>query len=317
MLKHKSGFKRKIGLPYYSFYTRHFKEFLSLLGLDVVEPIPITEQTIKLGVNNSPEMMCFPYKVVLGNFLQLIKKGANTLVMFNSCGKCKLRHYYKLIDLKLRELNYNFEMVPIRPVDFIPLPLGPFMNKLVYLSGKRKWEIAKIIKKKWQELKEEENKRYLAKEFGKINIAVTGEIYSVLEENINQNIVGQLEGLGATVHSTLNLRALIIPRTFHSKERKLLREKALSFLDQSDPGGHGLHSIEDVLYWSQRGIDGIVHILPLSCHPEILVEEIIDYLCRKNEVPLLRLRIDETSSPLNIGTRVETFFELIKRKKEI
>lgn len=313
---------RLVGFPYFSFYTKNFKEMFESLGLKVIEPIKINEETVKLGVKHSAEMICFPYKIVLGNFIQQLEKGANTLIMFNSCGKCKLRHYYKLIDLKLHELGYDFEMISLPPEESIKFPMPyvlersiSFIKKLSELSSKGKVEVIKVVKKTWKDIREKEKREY-AKEFGEINILITGEIFSALEPNINQNIKQQLEKLGATIHSSLSILGVITAPIHRTKEKKILRQKALSYLDKVEPGGHGLHTIEDVLEWSEKGIDGIIFVMPLTCHPEILVEDIIDHLCKKNKVPLLKVKLDETASPLNIQTRIETFYELIKRRKE-
>ena len=53
-----------------------------------------------------------------------------------------------------------------------------------------------------------------------------------------------------------------------------------------------------------------------NCMPETTVESIIDNICQKNKIPLLRLPIDETNSEANVNTRLETFIELVKRRKK-
>lgn len=306
---------RIVGFPQFSPYSRYFSDLFKELGLKTLDTIPITDETIKLGVRHAPEMMCFPYKVVLGNFIQLLDKGANTLIMFSSCGTCKFRHYYKLAEQKLKKEGYDFEMVRLSPKDLLPVPLPTFLNKLMYLSGYRKYKVLKITCKIWKMVAGIE-RSYREQPWGDVNIGIMGEIYSVLEPSINHNIKSQLERMGATVHITLSIKELLTDSFRRSRKRKKLRERCWEYFDRDgDPGGHGLHSVEDTLFWSERKIDGLIHVTPLTCHPEILVEDAIDYICHDNKIPLLRIKIDETISPLNIGTRVETFFELIKRKK--
>jgi predicted nucleotide-binding protein (sugar kinase/HSP70/actin superfamily) len=312
--------KRIVGIPEFSLYAKHFLRLFHDLGLKTLDVIPITEETTKLGVKYAPEMMCFPYKVVLGNFLQLLEQGANTLIMFSSCGKCKLRHYYKLVEQKLQREGYEFEMIKITPRDLLPIPLPGFLDSLVMVSGLPRYAVAKIAYQSWKNVIAIEKSQY-ERPWGAINIGLTGEIYSVLEPSINHSIKEQIEAMGGTVHITLSLRELIqelvTNSLWRSKERKALRERCWEYLDRGgDPGGHGLHSVEDVFLWAEKNIDGIIHVTPLSCHPEILVEDAIDHICADKNIPLLRIKIDETISPLNITTRVETFFELIKRKKQ-
>ena len=49
--------------------------------------------------------------------------------------------------------------------------------------------------------------------------------------------------------------------------------------------------------------------------PETLGEPIINKICSDNNIPLLRIPIDENNSEANLETRIETFCELIKWKK--
>lgn len=307
--------QRIVGIPPIGIFTEHFTNFFERLGLKVLKPIPITEETIKLGVKHSPELFCYPYKVVLGNFIQLIEAGANTLVMFSSCGKCKQRHYYKLAEQKLRREGYEFEMIKIAPIDLIPLPLPGLLNRLSYISGLSKPKIAKAVLDAWGAIAKTEKGQ--KKERGEINIGVTGEIFCVLEPDVNLDLISKLEGMGATVHTTLSLREVITHTIWRTKERRELRKQCWQYLDKGgDPGGHGLHSVEDTILWSEMGMDGVIHLTPLSCHPEIVVEDAVDYICKDNKIPLLRIKLDETMSPLNMTTRVETFYELIKRRKK-
>ena len=50
--------------------------------------------------------------------------------------------------------------------------------------------------------------------------------------------------------------------------------------------------------------------------PESTIEPYIDGICKERKIPKLRLHIDETNSPANIETRLETFVELIKWKRK-
>ena len=58
-----------------------FKTLFESLDLDVIVPDPTNREAIKIGVKYSPEFVCFPFKATLGDFVNAIKKGAETLVM--------------------------------------------------------------------------------------------------------------------------------------------------------------------------------------------------------------------------------------------
>jgi len=255
---------RIVGFPPIGIYTKDFMNLFKTLGLKVLDTIPMTDETAKLGTKYSPEFICWPYKVILGNFIQLMRKKANTLIMYSSCGTCKQRHYYKLAEQELKRRGFKFEMIKIGPKDVIPLPLPSFLDKLVYLSGYNKLKLSKIILNAW--IKVAKLEKAQKKSWGEINIGITGEIYTVISEDVNYDIKSQLEKLGATVHTTLSIREVITNKLWRTKERKQLRKICWEYLDEGgDPGGHGLHSIEDSLLWSKQKFDGIIHIEPLSC----------------------------------------------------
>jgi hypothetical protein len=97
------------------------KKTLEVLGLKVLLPPPISERTVKLGVRHSADMMCFPYKVTLGSFVEALDGGANTLLMYDNCGRCRQRHYWKIHEFTLRKLGYDFELYPVSRHTMLPV----------------------------------------------------------------------------------------------------------------------------------------------------------------------------------------------------
>ena len=45
---------------------------LRVLGADVVMPPYTNKRTLSLGAKHSPEAICLPYKLVLGNYIEAI-----------------------------------------------------------------------------------------------------------------------------------------------------------------------------------------------------------------------------------------------------
>lgn len=84
---------------------------LGAMGAEVLLPPPNNKQALSLGARYSPETMCLPYKMNLGNYIQALDRGANVLLMFQSPGSCRLGHYTRMAEAKLQELGYDFEMV--------------------------------------------------------------------------------------------------------------------------------------------------------------------------------------------------------------
>jgi len=153
----------------------------------------------------------------------------------------------------------------------------------------------------------------------KINIGLVGEVWTVIEESCNYNLVERLKSFGANVYYTITIQEMvksflenILPFAITKKKYK---KEASKYLNGA-LGGHGYENLYNTLWLIDQKIDGIIHLMPLSCMPESTVEVIINKFCSDAKTPLLRLPIDETNSEANIRTRVETFVELIQRRKK-
>ena len=54
----------KISFPYMGCVTG-YKKLLELLGHEVIMPEKPSQRTVNLGVLNSPEFICYPFKIIL------------------------------------------------------------------------------------------------------------------------------------------------------------------------------------------------------------------------------------------------------------
>jgi len=300
--------ERIFSFPRIGKYTDIFTQMFKSFGLSVVPPPPISERTIKLGVKHSADMMCYPFKVTLGNFIEEIEQGANCLIMYDSRGKCRLRHYWMLHELILRNIGYDFKMYPLSLKNLIKL-IKQLNPDLPYFTIVRK------LRQSWKKLKEiEDSSLYPIKEG--VNIGIVGEIYTCLEPTVNLNIEKKLKKFGVNACNTVRLSDFIKASTRTSLlEKRTYKKKAARYLN-GPLGGHGFDNLYNALLLCEKGFDGIIHLLPLTCMPETTIEPILDKICVDYNVPLLRLMIDETNSEANFDTRIETFAEMIKRRKK-
>ena len=304
------------------------KKTLEVLGLKVLLPPPISERTVKLGVRHSADMMCFPYKVTLGSFVEALDRGANTLLMYDNCGRCRQRHYWKIHEFTLRKLGYDFELYPVSRHTMLPV--------LRKLSGRSTLAVFRAYRRFAREIGDLDRKRYPWSS-AKLNIGLIGEIYTCCEERVNCDIERKLKKLGVNPFNTsvlsdfmkadVNVNPLSMLRGFFRNSDEIVDdvsvgpdklghvEEARQYLN-GPVGGHGFENVYNLLWLRDRGVDGVMHLLPLTCMPETTVEPIINHICQEAGIPLLRLVLDETNSEANIDTRVETFIELIKRKRK-
>lgn len=112
-----------------------FKTLFTSLGLDVVVPDPTNREAIKVGVKQSPEFVCFPFKATIGDFVNAINKGADTLIMAVDCGPCRFGFYAAVQERILRDMGYkNITVIPLDQADLLEFN---WVKTLQEVSGRK------------------------------------------------------------------------------------------------------------------------------------------------------------------------------------
>ncbi len=91
------------------------KDIFSRTGIDFVMPPRTSAKTMQLGLRYSPEFACLPLKVTIGNFIEAIEAGADTLLMAGGVGPCRFGYYAEIQRYVLQEANYKFNMIVLEP----------------------------------------------------------------------------------------------------------------------------------------------------------------------------------------------------------
>ena len=76
------------------------KALLLNLGAKIVIPPANSNEALEIGVKNSIEGICLPYKLNLANYIMALENGANTLMMFQAPGSCRLVNYTRMAQKK-------------------------------------------------------------------------------------------------------------------------------------------------------------------------------------------------------------------------
>ncbi|MPN44431.1 hypothetical protein SDC9_191996 [bioreactor metagenome] len=77
-----------------------------------------------------------------------------------------------------------------------------------------------------------------------------------------------------------------------------------------------MSNIGHMVDFAQKGFDGIIHLMPFSCLPELVTRSVIPVFCEDYDIPVLSISLDEQMGAANNQTRLEAFVDLIKSKKE-
>lgn len=121
-----SGSTVKVSFPHLGSYWVPIEVlFTEGLGVEYISPPPITKRTLEIGSKYSPDFVCAPFKYNLGNFIETIERGANTIAQVG--GACRLGYYGELHEQIIRDLGYN--------VKFINMARASFSNPLSFYES--------------------------------------------------------------------------------------------------------------------------------------------------------------------------------------
>ncbi len=164
-----------------------------------------------------------------------------------------------------------------------------------------------------------ENKVEIDKEVRPIKVAINGEIYVVLEPSLNLDIHRKLNELGVIVANPITLRKFIdVPQNLNPF-KKTHWQKSIdashNYLEHRC-GGESQENLGDAITYKKEGYDGLIHLYPFTCMPEIISRSIFPQISKEYDMPVLSLVVDEQTGEVGFQTRLEAFIDLIARKRE-
>ncbi len=345
----------RIGLPHMGHYSIIFRdainESLRRMGVfDVLIEVapPTTKKTINLGSQHMDENFCLPGKIVLGNLLEMEKKGIKVALEWDNCGVCRQKAYGLVHQSIMRQLGIEMTIIPlqsrqlIKQLTLITPHVSPKTWRIVMKEALRAmWKYDWELMQKQAKVPSDKPK-----------IGICGEIYTVLEPAANVNLLERLQKEGAYIHNGLFLSQfihlllnqklnksrlvwlLIMARLGMWQEiwqwcqGKMCRpdldynlyreahEVAEKYLKKHDIGGHGRESIVLTIYYALAKFDGVIHISPFPCMPETTVSVLLDEISKDYGIPVNHLVFDQQFGEQNIFTRAEAMVSLLRFKKQ-
>ena len=337
------------------------RTFLRELKVEVVIPPPNSGTTLSLGTRYSPETACLPYKLILGNFLQDLEMGADTLIMVTSTNvACRMGYYARSMKGTLEDLGYKFEMIVpgdserglvnlmrfikrrANNVSWLKL-VSSFRFGLAKLSAldhleqlvhrmraveRTKGTVNRLFQEAqeaidqagtWASLKELE-KEYAGRltalpqdpQAQPLLVGVVGETYVLMDPFASRDLESELGKLGVEVRRRNFASRWLRPGVVSSGWKEEAHRAALPYLKRS-VGGEGWESVGEKVLCS-RDYDGMVHLLPFTCMPEIIAQNILPSV--KEDIPVLTLICDEQTGKQGMLTRLEAFVDLLNRRRQ-
>ena len=151
-------------------------------------------------------------------------------------------------------------------------------------------------------------------------VYLLGEFFVLLDPYTNKEIEKTLGDLGVEVERQIFfsdwLEHVLQPSFLYKKESH--RERCVRYAEKYMKraiGGETIETVGDTVFAAKNGIDGVIHIMPFSCMPEIVSQNILAKVSREEDIPVMTLVLDEQTGKAGYQTRIEAFIDLVKRKK--
>ena len=345
----------KASFPNLGYDTYALKTLLEDLGAEVVLAPPNSRRTIELGSLHSPELICMPYKITLGNMLEALDLGADTLFMAAGARKCRFGYYHYLHERALKNLGKECRFIAVTqysPFDFV-------FKVMPDIFGVPPWRVMRAVAKMLaksrltQEFRQHLNRKMAidfdgaeqAKPKGLAVIerahtlkeiqSARGEVSRIFnlngaEPQVRLGLVGEIffmieQFASQEIEKELGKMGaeVVFERSLYRHIRHLLSsdpafarsERLARRYLQESPGGEAIRTVGEAVHFQRQGLDGIVHIFPFTCMPENIALEALQKLSEETGLPVLSLSFDEHTSRTGLLTRLEAFVDLVKRRK--
>ena len=101
----------KITFPHMGSMYVPIKVLLDTAGIEYVMPPMNMKETMKLGIENSPEFACMPFKTILGDLIYGLQNGADFILFGGGSGQCRFGYYGDLLSEIIGNLKYDVKFV--------------------------------------------------------------------------------------------------------------------------------------------------------------------------------------------------------------
>ncbi|MHA1734408.1 MAG: acyl-CoA dehydratase activase-related protein [Promethearchaeota archaeon] len=326
--------KPKVGLPralhFYRYYP-FWKVLLEELGCEVVLSQTTNKKIVEEGVTMGFGELCLPVKVYYGHVLKLVRENPGLDFLFCPryvsewtdayfCPKfISLPDVIKILPGVPPLLDFEVN-VKEHPTSLAVVKLGKQLgvNEVTSLAAYRKAKdyfeeyhrylqtgvpvnTALRLVERGREFKPIKKKGEKA-----IRLLLLGHGYNLFDNFVNLDFQKKLTKLGADFLTLENM-----PEDTFSK-------KVMVNGHLRNYWGHEEEILATVRYFLTKGkreIDGVIFLVSFACGPDSLMSELIMRDLKLVGTPYLLITMDEHTGEAGMLTRVESFVEMIKRKK--
>ncbi len=356
----------KVSFPHMGQVWVPLKTLFDKAGVECIVPPPTNKRSMNLGAQHSPEWMCMPYKVLLGNYIEALDMGANTLLAVAGPGLCRLGQYARTHDAALRGLGYEFKMITFDWQDKQIIGVAEFVKYLLpsrswpTIIGDIKYALTQLfllddmerkthylrprearrgaVSRVWRTVADRvcaahgpkalnQVKRELLAEFASIElkpdfqplrVGLLGEFFMAVQPFCNMDLEETLGGMGVEITRSAYIsdwaKVWLFLEALGLSHGQKVKKAASPYLTR-DVSGDAMQSVGETVLHSREGFDGIIHIQPFTCMPEIVAQNILPQVMRDHDIHVLSVILDEQLGKAGMQTRLEAFADLMWRRR--
>lgn len=144
-----------------------------------------------------------------------------------------------------------------------------------------------------------------------LRVGIIGELYTSMEPFASYFLEMELAKMGIQVKRFTNVTYLLY-------QKKLREKRMLSRINKYCKytlGADGMDNVYRAKYLIDKKYDGIIHIKPFGCTPEIGAIPIIRKVCSDGGMPIIFFSFDSQTSETGIQTRLEAFYDMLNIRK--
>jgi predicted nucleotide-binding protein (sugar kinase/HSP70/actin superfamily) len=355
----------KVGFPRLGTFHVFLEPALRPLGLDLTVAPPSSKRTLDLGVRHNPEMICAPCKILFGNYVEALERGAEILIMLGGPGTCRLGYSARTQAALLRQMGFRFEAYTVdlydlsgdtlrflrtvaklswvalfRAVRYLlmlidvvdeveraTLRIRPLEREPGTVDRLREWTLDQVaavpdlatLKAKRREWMDAFRAIPLYYDRQLLQVALVGDLYTMVESFFNMGLERELGRLGVHVDRCFwisdSAKELVQTKLLHRGHTFQKLRAARRYLAR-DIGGFARSTVGEAALFARQGVDGLIHLAPFNCTPEVMAHNALLALRREEGVPLLSLSFDEHTARAGLITRLEAFVDLLERRRD-
>jgi predicted nucleotide-binding protein (sugar kinase/HSP70/actin superfamily) len=336
--KEKSKKTIKVGIPralhFYRYYP-FWKKLLEELEAEIILSPPTNKKIVEEGVTHGFGELCIPIKIYYGQVLKLVRDNPDLDYIFVPRYVAEVKEAYfcpkflslpdviKILPNIPKILNFEVNVKEF-PIATSAIELGRQLGKNQNQALNAYREAQKYFDEYHRFLRDgspvnhalrlvERDRPFTLpkrKYKGDLKFLLLGHAYNIFDTFINLDFQKKLRDQGVKVITIENLPESIF------KEPVIINPKGGRLRNYWKHEEEILAAMRYFLTKGREEIDGVIFLISFACGPDSLISELIKHDMKTVRLPFLEIIMDEHSGEAGLLTRVESFVEMVRRKKK-